>query len=89
MLDVGLYILVSAKLHSVFQIDIRVVRNLCQTRLSGLMVAFLHKAQFFAVSLILFVNGLGGNSVATIYEDIIFRFSGEPTLQIVLLNLGK
>ena len=89
MLDVGLDIPVSAELHSVLQIDIRVVRNLGKAGLSRLVVAFLHKAQFLAISLILLVNGLGGNSVATIYEDIIFRLAGEPTLQIVLLNLGK
>ena len=58
MFDVGLDIPVSAELHSVLQIDIRIVRNLGQAGLSRLVIAFLYKAQFLAVSLILFVNGL-------------------------------
>jgi len=56
MFDVGLDIPVSAELHSVLQIDIRIVRNLGQAGLSGLVVAFLHKSQFLTISLILFVN---------------------------------
>ena len=56
MFDVGLDIPVSAELHSVLQIDIRIVRNLGQAGLSGLVVAFLRKSQFLTISLILFVN---------------------------------
>ena len=66
MLDVGLYVPVFAELHSFFQIDIRIVRNLGKTGLSRLVVAFLHKAQFLAVLLILLVNGLGSDAAATI-----------------------
>ena len=89
MLDVGLDIPVSAELHSVLQIDIRVVRNLCQTRFSRLVVAFLHKSQLFTITLILFVNGLGSDATATIDKDIVLCFAGKTTLQIILFDLGK
>jgi len=89
MLDVGLDVPVSAELHSVLQIDIRIVRNLGKAGLSRLVVAFLHKAQFFAVSLILLVNGLGSDATATINKDIVLCFAGKATLQIILSDLGK
>ena len=89
MFDIGLDIPVSAELHSVFQIDIRVVRNLGKAGLSRLVVAFLHKAQFLAVSLILLVNGLGRNAAATIDKDIVLCIAGKATLQIARPDLGK
>ena len=87
MLDVGLDIPVSAELHSVLQIDIRVVRNLGQAGLSLFVVAFLYKAQFLTITLILFVNGLGSDSIATIDKDIVLCFAGKATLQIVFSDL--
>jgi len=89
MFDVGLDIPVSAELHSVLQIDIRVVRNLGKAGLSRLVVAFLHKAQFLTITLILLVNGLGSNAAATIDKDIVLCVAGKATLQIILLDLGK
>ena len=89
MLDVGLDIPVSAELHSVLQIDIRVVRNLGKAGLSRLVIAFLHKTQFLAVSLIFFVDGLGSNATATIDKDIVLCFAGKATLQIILSDFGK
>ena len=83
MLDVGLDVPVSAELHSVLQIDIRVIRNLGKAGLSRLVVAFLHKSQFLAITLILLVNGLGSNAAAAIDKDIVLSVAGKATLQIV------
>ena len=70
MLDVGLDVPVSAELHSVFQIDIRVVRNLGKAGLSGLVVAFLHKAQFLDIFPFTLIIHIISMTFETLYSNL-------------------
>ena len=48
MLDISVNVPVSAELHGILQIDVGIVRNLCQAGLACLVIAFLDDTQLFA-----------------------------------------
>ena len=89
MLDISVNVPVSAELHSILQIDVRIVRNLCKAGLTSLVISFLDDTQLFSKMIIFFVDGIKGNAFSAIQENIIFRVSSVSVLQIGFFYLVK